>query len=171
MDYKKAASFWIKKEETSKKLCREALEKEIREFAQSHTFCALATADLEGNVRCTPMEYFLMDDKFWMLTEGGLKFRGLEQNKNVALAIFDTGEGFGDTKGMQISAKAEVIEPWSEEYLALLDHVHIPAEKIKSLPEPLNLLKITPESIDLLLGKLKKEGYSSRQHWEKDCAD
>lgn len=168
MDYEKAAGYWLEKDKNSVHMDREALEEELETFIDAHTVCALATADLKGNVRCTPIEYCFLDRKFWMLSEGGLKFRGLEQNKRVSLAIFDSNPDFGTLGGMQVSGTAEIIEPWTEEYLALLKYRHIPEKTMRQLPEPLNLICVTPEEIDYLNSGLKEQGYSSRQHWDRE---
>ena len=164
MDYQKAAAYWKDKENTAKEQDRETLLKEIEGFISGHNTCALATADLNGFVRCTPIEYTYMKGYFWLLSEGGLKFRGLEVNKNVCLAIYDAYEGFGKLGGIQISGTAEIIEPWSEEYLALLSFKKLPAESLKKLPVTMHLIRITPTEIDFLCSRLKEYGMDSRQH-------
>ena len=166
MDYKKASAYWTDKEADSKKLSKEDILKAAEDFISTHNTCALATADLNGFVRCTPIEYTYLDGYFWLLSEGGLKFRALETNKNVCLAIYDAYEGFGKLGGMQISGTAEIIEPWSEEYLALLDYKKIPAESLKKMPVEMHLIKIQPEAIDLLNSSFKEQGADSRQHLE-----
>ena len=167
MDYKKAGEYWIEEEKTSVKLDRKSLEQEIETFISAHNTCALATADLSGHVRCTPIEYTYMDGCIWMLSEGGLKFRGLAENKNVCIAIYDNYTGFGGLGGMQITGTAEVIEPWSETYLALLAFKKLPADALKKMPVTLHLIRVMPESIDYLNSDLKKQGADSRQHWER----
>ena len=164
MDYQKAASYWTEKEKDSVRMEPESLITEIEHFIQSHNTCALATADLSGFVRCTPVEYTYTDGRFWILTEGGQKFRGLEQNKNISAAIYDTYTGFKGLGSLQITGYVDVIEPWTEEYMKLLDYKHIPAEQLKKLPSPMNLIRITPVSYDFLLSELKEKGYDSRQH-------
>lgn len=44
-------------------------------------------------MRCTPIEYSYHDGRFWMFSEGGEKFIGLEKNENVCLAIYDKYDG------------------------------------------------------------------------------
>lgn len=99
-----------------------------------------------------------------MLSEGGLKFRGLEGNKNVCLAIYDGYRGFGQLGGMQISGIAELVEPWTGEYMDLLAFKKIPAENLKKLKTPLYLIKVTPTRIDFLCSEFKKLGFDSRQY-------
>lgn len=166
MNYKKAAAHWTDKEAASKKLDQTVLVKEIESFIAAHNTCALATADLSGFVRATPIEYTYMNGCFWLLSEGGLKFKGLEVNKNVCLAIYDAYEGFGKLGGMQISAEAEMIEPWTEEYLELLEYKKIPEESLRSMPVEMHLIKIRPKAIDFLNSAFKEQGADSRQHLE-----
>ena len=59
------------------------------------------------------------------------------------------------------------MEPFSDEYLKLMEHKKIPVEAMKKLPHPMNLIRVVPESFDFLDSDLKKEDLSSRQHCEK----
>lgn len=163
MDYQKAAIYWEEKDKTAVKMERGELKKEIEAFLSSHNTCALAVG-YGDEVRCTPIEYTWLDGKIWMLSEGGRKFRMLEKNKNVCLAIFDPYQGFGMLGGMQVEGTAEIVEPWSEEYLALLAYKHIPAENLKKMPGVMHLIRVTPTQIDFLNSSFKEKGVSSRQH-------
>ena len=64
----------------------------IEEYIQCNNTCALATG-YGDFIRCTPIEYSWHNDAFWMFSEGGKKFVGLEENKNVCLAIYDRYDG------------------------------------------------------------------------------
>ena len=64
----------------------EALKQAVEKYIQENNTCALATGSGDY-VRCTPIEYSYHDGKFWMFSEGGEKFIGLEKNANVSLAI------------------------------------------------------------------------------------
>ena len=131
----------------------------------AHHICALATGTGDF-VRCTPIEYNWVDQAFWLFSEGGLKFRALKDNKNVCLAIYDEVKGsvFGQLHSVQISGTVEVIEPFSKDYMRLLEYKHIPEVAIRKLPEPIHLLRIVPSEADYLNSDFKKEGYDSRQH-------
>ncbi len=163
MDYKKAASYWIEKDEKSVRMDPDMLMTEMEKFITAHNTCALATG-CGDFVRCTPIEYDYKDQKFWLLSEGGLKFLSLEYNKNVCLAIYDSYVGFSQLAGMQISGTAEIVEPWTDEYLSLLAFRKIPVESIKRLPITMYLIKITPVRIDFLCSEFKKAGFDVRQH-------
>ncbi|WP_191017918.1 pyridoxamine 5'-phosphate oxidase family protein [Treponema zioleckii] len=163
MDYDEAAEFWIKKDRDSVKMEKDALKEKITAFLNSHNTCALATSCAEF-VRCTPIEYIFCDGKFYLFSEGGLKFKALKENKNVALSVFEPFSGFNNLKSVQVTGKAEIVEPFSDEYLKLLEIKKIPVEAMKNLPRAMPLIKITPSEFDYLDAELKKEGFSSRQH-------
>ena len=94
----------------------EDLKEKIDAFIKAHNTCALATAS-SGMVRNTPIEYNYVDGFFYFFSEGGLKFKCLKENKNVGLAIFEPYRGFGQLKGLQVEGSAEILEPFSDEYL------------------------------------------------------
>jgi len=47
-----------------------------------------------------------------------MKFRALQDNNRVSLAIYDKYAGFGALRGLQVNGTLELIEPFSEEYLS-----------------------------------------------------
>lgn len=163
MDYKKAASYWIENDEKAARMDRDALLTRIEKFIMEHNTCALATG-CGDFIRCTPIEYNYKEGSFWLLSEGGLKFRGLEGNKNVCLAIYDGYTGVDQLGGMQITGTAELVEPWTGEYMDLLEFKKIPAQSLKKLPITLHLIKVTPTCIDFLLSDFKKLGFDPRQY-------
>ena len=63
-----------------------------------------------------------------------------------------------------MTGSAEIVEPFSGEYLKLLEFKKIPLEAMKKLPQPMYLIKIAPKSYDYLDSELKKESLASRQH-------
>lgn len=162
LDYKAAANYWINKDKDSVKMDREELLADIGSFLGKHKVCALATAAGDF-VRCTPIEYNYVDGRFYLFSEGGLKFRALESNKNVCLAIYEESAGFDGLAGLQVTGKAELVEPWSDEYIRIVEYKKIPVEALKKLPRPMNLIKIVPTVYDYLNSDLKKKGFSSRQ--------
>ncbi len=163
MDYQKATSYWTEKDSDAVLMDRDTLLVEIEKFILAHNTCALATGSGDF-VRCTPIEYNYKDQMFWLFSEGGLKFSALESNNNVCLAIFDGYTGFSQLGGMQISGTAELVEPWSAEYMDLLEFKKLSAENLKKLPITMYLIKVTPSRIDFLWSEFKKAGYASRQH-------
>lgn len=159
-EYEKAAQYWNQKEQTP--VPREALKQVVEEYIQANNTCALATGTGDY-VRCTPIEYSFHDGKFWMFSEGGEKFIGLEKNKNVCLAIYDRYDGFGNLKSVQVMGKAEIIEPFSEVYNAHAAYKKIPLSALEKLESPMNLICVTPVKMEVLFSDFKKDGYSSRQ--------
>lgn len=162
-EYEKAAQYWHKKEQAA--MPEEALRQAFHAYVGANNTCALATGTGDY-VRCTPIEYSFHDDKFWLFSEGGEKFIGLEKNKNVCLAIYDKYDGFGTLKSVQVMGKAELIEPFSEIYNAHAEYKKIPLTALKKLESPMNLICVTPVKAELLFSNFKKDGYSSRQTLE-----
>ena len=140
----------------------EKLKAEIEAFLAKHKVCALATAAGDF-VRCTPIEYNYVDGCFYLFSEGGLKFRALESNKHVCMAIYHESADFGNLASLQVTGTAEIVEPWSEEYVKIVEFKKIPVEVLKKLPQPMNLIRIVPEVYDFLKSDLKKKGFGSRQ--------
>lgn len=158
--FKAAAQFWDKKDCIP--MPETELKKTVTDYIQANNTCALATG-VGDYIRCTPIEYSFHDGKFWMFSEGGKKFIGLEANPNVCMAIFDKYDGFGNLKSLQIMGKAELIEPFSDAYNAHAAYKKIPLAALKKLDTPMNLICVTPTEINALFSDFKKDGYSSRQ--------
>ena len=163
MDFEKAAFYWEEKDAQSVKMEQGALRIEMEKFIEAHNTCALATG-MGDFVRCTPIEYSYQYEKFWMLSEGGLKFRALKNNKSICLAIYDPYSGFDKLGGMQIAGTAKLVEPMSKEYQDLLAFKRIPAESLRKLQHELHLICVTPTQIDFLWSGFKKMGCGPRQH-------
>ncbi len=161
-EYQKAAKFWKEKDKRAVKMEECKLRKAILEYIQANDTCALATGTGDF-VRCTPIEYRYHDEAFWMFSEGGLKFLALEQNSNVCLAVFDHYAGFGKLKGLQVSGRAMLVEPFSEEYKNAAKIRKLPLESLKKLPHTMYLIKIEPMRFDFLNSDFKLEGCASRQ--------
>lgn len=161
-EYLKASNYWINKDKDSKKMDQETLLKEIESYIKSNNTCVLGTG-YDSWIRCTPIEYSFIDKCFYMFSEGGRKFVGLEKNKNVSLAIYDTYDGFGKLKGMQISGVAEIVDLFSDEYNNVATIKKIPLEALKNLKDKMNLIKVTPTKIEFLNSDFKKKGFASRQ--------
>ena len=165
-DYKKAINYWSKKE--SKAMPADVLKPAVERFLTDGSVCALATG-IGDYVRCTPLEFSYHDGEFWIFTEGGQKFIGLEKNKNVSLAVFDKNPDFGELKSVQVMGTAELVEPMSDKYVAHAEYNKVPVaalEKLADKGEPMHLLCITPTKMDVLFSDFKKQGYSSRQKIE-----
>ena len=162
-EYKEAATYWTSKER--KEMPTDQLKPFIEKYLSTGSVCALATGTGDY-VRCTPLEYSYHDGKFWIFTEGGEKFIGLEKNDNVSLAVFDKNPSFGELKSVQVMGKATIIKPMSAEYVAHAEYKKVPVAALQKLFEqsrPMHLICITPVKMDVLFSDLKKQGYDVRQ--------
>ena len=111
---------------------------------------------------------FRKGESFYLFSEGGLKFRALRDNKHVGFAIYEPYDGFNKLKSLQVMGVADMVEPFSEVYMMMLDYKKIPVDAIKKMPQPMNLIKIMPESYDYLDSDLKKDGVGIRQHLDME---
>lgn len=159
---KAAARYWEEKDAASVKLEPARLRAMAEAYIQANNTCALATG-AGDYVRCTPIEYSYHDGAFWMFSEGGKKFIGLSENPNVCLAIFDGYTGFQDLHGMQIMGRAELVEPFSPDYLAHAAHKGISLDFLKKQETPMHLIRVRPISMECLFSDFKALGCSPRQ--------
>ena len=162
-EYKEAAAYWTLKER--KEMPTEQLRPIVEEYLGAGSVCALATGTGDY-VRCTPLEYSFHDGKFWIFTEGGEKFIGLEKNDNVCLAVFDKNPSFGELKSVQVMGKAVIIEPMSAEYVAHAQYKKVPVAALQKLFDqgrPMHLICITPAKMDVLFSDFIKQGNDARQ--------
>lgn len=163
--FNQAESFWTRRDKETKAMEQEDIYKWIDAFLASHSVLALATGDGDF-IRCTPLEYGWHEGALWIFTEGGLKFRALRKNPEVAATIFDSGMTPGNLASVQIEGKCEFPEIFSEEYNNAAEFKKIPLNALKELPEPMWLLKIVPAEITCLNSAFRKDGFGSRQIYE-----
>lgn len=161
-EYQAAIHYWEEKDAVSVKLEPDKLRSMVEEYIQVNNTCALATGTGDY-VRCTPIEYSWHDNCFWLFSEGGKKFIGLQENPHVCLAIYDRYEGFGKLHGMQVMGLAELVEPFSEAYNAHAAWKNISLEALGRLPSPMHLIRICPTRIECLFSDFKQLGCSPRQ--------
>lgn len=161
-EYKNAANYWKVKDVANHMMKKQDLIKSVESYIEKNNTCALATGAGEF-VRCTPIEYTYYNNAFWLFSEGGEKFIGLEKNKQVCLAIYEKYEGFQNLKGLQVMGVAQIINPMSQEYDIALEKRNIPEKMRDQMKERLHLIKIVPKHIDFLNSEFKKEGEESRQ--------
>ncbi|MCH4046080.1 MAG: pyridoxamine 5'-phosphate oxidase family protein [Eubacterium sp.] len=166
-ELEKAESFWSRKDVAEKHMDRDCLYEKIDEFLTSHKVCALACGG-ENFIRCTPLEYLWHNNKIWIFTEGGLKFRALRENSKVSAAIFDPVCDFGHLKSVQLQGSVEILGISSSEYKEIAGVKNIPLEALKKLPEPMWLLEITPQEMTFLNSSFKEEGCGVRQTWKAE---
>lgn len=135
----------------------------IESFIRSHQMLALATAG-QGYVRCTPLEYMYLDRVFYVITEGGNKFRGILENGDVSAAIFDPiGRTGRPVVSLQILAKAAPVPVGSDEYRIAMAARGLTEQKLDQMPVTLFLLKIVPLRYEFLNTAFTDEGYDAKQ--------
>lgn len=165
INWEAAASYWTSREVDEKRMPQAELLAKIEEFIGSHKTCAVACAG-NGIVRNTPVEYLYAEGAFWIFSEGGLKFKALQASSDVCLAIYNDDPSFGGLAGLQVTAKAEVLAPFGDEYVHACELRGLPIERLEGLPFTMNIIKVSPTRYDYLDSALKRDDYSSRQHLE-----
>lgn len=141
---------------------KEKLFSEIENFVKAHNTLSLATAAGEY-LRNTPLEYLYIDGQFFIITEGGNKFRGILENGRFCATIFDGYTKVGSTKGLQITGEAQIVPVGSKEYLDTMAARKITAEQLKQLPITMFIIKLVPMKYEMLNSEFKKDGYDVHQ--------
>lgn len=165
-EFREASEYWLKKDRESPAMPREELEQKIEEYLQKNKVAALATGS-GSHIRSTPIEYSFHDQALWMFSEGGLKFRGIEENEYAAISIYSSDPTFGRLSGMQLAGKITLPEPFGDEYNRAAEYKNIPLDTLKKLPSVMHLIKFVPDEITFLCSAFKDQGYGSRQTWKR----
>ena len=139
------------------------LTEKIETFIRQHRSLALATA-AAGYLRCTPLEYMYLDHVFYVITEGGFKFRGILENGDASAVIYDERTDVSDRfVSLQILCKAAPVPVGSDEYYTAMAAGGMTREKLGAMPITLFLLKIVPLRYEYLDSDLMREGYDIKQ--------
>lgn len=162
VDIEHFKNFWIEQQKNAVHMDRADALSHIEGFIKNHNTCALATA-FDNYVRCTPIEYTFMDGCFYLYSEGGNKFIGLEKNLNVSLAIFEYYGDKNDSHGLQVMGKAELFPPRCELFKKVLEFKGIPYDVMKAAKVDVCLIKITPEIYEMYDTDFVKKGFDVRQ--------
>lgn len=160
MNYKDAIQYWDLHDQNLDKLNDYKLNQMVDNFISKHNTCALATG-YNDEIRCTPIEYNYYDGIFYLISEGGHKFIGLENNKNVCLAIYEEYKGFGNCNGLQINGIAEIIDSTNPIYKEIFEIKKISLEALNKMGHPMYLIKIVPKEINFLSSEFKKLGLNT----------
>lgn len=144
------------------------MKKSIDQFIKKHNAATIATG-YESFIRATPIEYEYKDNVFYFISEGGLKYVGIIQNKNISMTIYEEYTGMDNLRGLQITGNCQMIDTYSEEYQEIINLKKLSLEYIKKLPVTLNIFKVTPVKYEFLNSNFKKNGYSAKQILE--CID
>ncbi|WP_160692506.1 flavodoxin domain-containing protein [Clostridium sp. C2-6-12] len=147
-----------------KEIGRQELFEEINKFIISNNTCALATG-IGDYVRNTPIEYTYYNNNFYFISEGGFKFKGILQNSNVSITVFDKYTSMNELKGIQISGKSKIIPCWSEEYIQVINFKGLNINALRNLPVDLNLIKVVPQGFEFLNTDFKAKGMDTKQYY------
>lgn len=142
-------------------------KKEIESFLINKNTCTLATG-YGDFVRATPLEYIYYNGNIYIISEGGLKFIGLSKNNKVSLCVYEDYKNMNNLCGLQISGEAEILQPWSDEYMDVLKRKDLKIENISKLPFDMNVIKIIPTKYEFLYSKFKNLGFDSKQIYIPD---
>ncbi|MDO4619941.1 MAG: pyridoxamine 5'-phosphate oxidase family protein [Lachnospiraceae bacterium] len=139
------------------------LNDRLETFIKKNTVLHLATA-CTGYVRCTTLNYLYLDRVFYIMTEGGSKFRGILENGDVAATIAAPDAGMnGRLQSLQIMGKAMPVPVGSDEYRIAMAARGMTEERLEELPITMFLLKLVPFRYEFLDTDFAAEGYDNRQ--------
>ena len=62
-----------------------------------------------------------------------------------------------------MTGMAQLVEPFSDEYVAAAEFKKIPIDVLKKLPQPMHLIRVTPVKAEMLNSEFKKDWFASRQ--------
>lgn len=140
----------------------DALKARIDAFLEAHNTLALATGCGKW-VRCTPLEYLRVDGRLYILTEGGLKFKGIWWNGAISAAVFDSYAGMASLAGLQMMGTAVYIDPLSDEYRSVIEARGVQLQQLQQMPAMLHAVRLDITRYELLDGALRSDGYAARQ--------
>ncbi len=144
-----------------KKMPKEELKREIREFLEKRKVLVLCTCN-DNIPRATPMDFYIEKNSFniYVGPAPGRKVKNIKKNPIVSIGIY-TPLSDSKIQGMQITASGEdrliFLRESNEEFKK--------AQKIVRGKRKL-ILKIIPEKIELLDYDFIKKGYSRLQYLE-----
>ena len=146
----------------AKPMEEEAIMNAIRGYVGEKGTLALATST-SGFIRCTPLKYQFLDDVFYIVTEGGMKFRGILDNGRVCAAIYTSDEEGGIMKSLQFLGDAQTVEVGSAEYKVAMTARLITEEELERRPSTLFLIRITPLRYEFMNRDFEEMGFDANQ--------
>ena len=136
---------------------------EVGRFIEDHHVLVIATGT-DDFVRATPLEYIYLNGVFYVITEGGLKYRSILENGNASVTIFDRFDGsFEHIRSLQIFGKAQPVKSQTKEYSEILARKGITADALDKMDVCLFVLRIMPLTIEFLNSDFTAQGYDARQ--------
>ena len=138
----------------------DARKARIDAFLEAHNTLALATGCGKW-VRCTPLEYLRVDGRLYILTEGGLKCKGIWWNGAISAAVFDSYAGMASLAGLQMTGTAVYIDPLSDEYRSVIEARGVQLQQLQQMPAMLHAVRLDLPRYELLDGALRADGYGA----------
>jgi len=143
-------------------LPRDALLTAVETFLRAHDTCVLAVS-FQNRVRAAPIQYTYEHGHIYMITEGGQKLGHLLANPDVALTVFEPLSTFDALAGLQLSGKARVHPPGTDEHARIIAKQGITDQALAALAIDLFVIDVTLHEADLLDAGLEQRGYTARQ--------
>ena len=109
------------------------------------------------------MEFTIEDGKLYILTEGGLKFKGIWWNGAISAAVYDGYTGMDSLAGLQMTGTAVYIDPLSDEYRSVIEARGVQLQQLQQMPAMLHAVRLDITRYELLDGALRADGYAARQ--------
>ncbi len=100
---------------------KEALEKAVIDYLEKKHPCSLATCGKDGNPRISVVDYMNEGLIIYILSEGGQKFKNLQENTNVAIGIGTSAKTSMSVRGVNISGIAEIFDDTTQEFAYALE--------------------------------------------------
>ncbi len=144
-----------------KKMPREKLEQEIRQFLSKRKVLVLCTSDKNNIPRATPMDFYIEKNasnyNIYVGPSPGRKVNNIKENPIISIGIY-TPLDTGKIQGMQITATGT-------QRLIFLEKGDAEFQKAQRIVRGKRdlILKIIPEKIEFLDYDFVKEGYSRFQ--------
>ena len=95
---------------------REELENEIIDYLSKKHPCTLATCGKKGIPRVSVVDYVSDGLTIYIMSEGGVKFRNIKENKSVAIGIGTSTQTMRSVRGVNISGIADVFTDETPEF-------------------------------------------------------
>ena len=97
-----------------KHLSREALEKEIIDYLSKKHPCSLATCGKDCVPRTSVVDYVNDGLTLYIFSEGGGKFKNIEENNRVSIGIGTSTQTIRSVRGVNIAGIADVFTEGTE---------------------------------------------------------
>jgi uncharacterized pyridoxamine 5'-phosphate oxidase family protein len=151
-----------------RELDSEVLERLIIELLRSAPVCVIATCS-HDIPRASTVEFFPLGTTLYIVTEGGTKVQNILNNPHVSVAIHASFTGWESVKGLQITGTAELGKKGSRVFKEGLEaYRNRKGLKRAELPDFMDVVKVTPSSMEYIDFSLEEKGFNVRQLLKKD---